>query len=51
MEMNAVLKVNWCSTLMTVKDEKKGFKVYPIVDWKAVKPKLGFFCRKGASED
>ena len=47
MEMNVVLKVNWFSTLQTVKDENKCFEAYQIVDWKPVKPKIG--CRTNFS--
>jgi len=51
MEMNAVLKVNWCSALQTVKDKKKSFEAYPVVDWEPVKPELGFVRGEEASVD
>jgi len=32
MEFNAVPKIDWCSTLQTIKNEKD-FETDPIVDW------------------
>jgi len=51
MEVNAIPKVNWCSTLQTVKDEKKGFEADPIVNWEPMEPKLRFFSGKNALVD
>jgi len=33
MEFNLVPKIDWYSTLQTIKNEKKDFETDPIVDW------------------